>query len=118
MANFPTTVRPDYPVEEIWPEADVAIHTHRDGSEQRRKVGAGPLGGFRFTIGGTLPLSKAQRDEIYAHFAGQDGTLTAFNWLNQETAENHVVRYARRPDSSHVRYGRYTLQIELVKVPA
>lgn len=118
MANFPQTRKPDYPVDTFVEEPDVLIHAHRDGSEQRRLRGAGSLGGFRFTMGGSLPLSTADKDEILAHWTGQDGTLTAFNWAHPETAANHVVRYARRPDVQHVAYGRFILQIEFVKVPA
>ena len=118
MANFPTSRKPDYPVEEIWVEPDVRIHQHRDGSEQRRKIGAGVLGGFRFTMGGSLPLTAAHKDEILSHWLGQDGTLTAFNWLHPETGANHVVRYGSRPSVSHLHYQRFVLNIEFVKVPA
>jgi len=117
MANFPTTPLPDTPLnEEAAQTADVLISAHRDGSEQRRKVGDGR--GRRFSLVWTYEISRAERDSIIAHYNGQNGMLTAFVWTHPETGENITVRYDGIPQDQQVAYDAYTMQVQFQEVAA
>ncbi|MFB3828963.1 MAG: hypothetical protein ACE15B_19510 [Bryobacteraceae bacterium] len=119
MADFPADPKPDYPIEETPAVPDVLISTHRDGSEQRRLRGAGKGPTFRLSFGGSAPVTKAQRDAILDHFAGQNGSLTAFNWTHPErTSETHLVRYGEAPTFRLIAYNAYEGEVKLEKVTA
>lgn len=117
MPSFPSTPLPDTPLdEEAAQTAEVLVSPHRDGSEQRRKVGDGR--GRRFTLRWTYPLTRAERDSIISHYNGQDGMLTAFQWAHPETAEAITVRYDGPPQSSQIAYDAHTMTVTFQEVAA
>jgi len=118
MADFPSNPGNDYPVEIGAAEPEVLISTHRDGSEQRRVKGAGRKRTIRLSFGSSMPITYAQQQAIVAHYAGQNGTATSFNWTNIETGETLVCRYAERPNFQHVGYNAYQGSVTLQEVTA
>ena len=117
MADFPN-LNPDYPVTETPADPDVLISRHRDGSQQRRLRGAGPKRRWRVGFGTALPMPQSERDQIDAHFQGQNGSLTAFNWTHPETTEVILVIYVRRPTFTHVGFDLYSVDVEFEEVAA
>ena len=119
MPDFPSNPKPEYPIEEVPAVPEVLVSKHRDGSEQRRLKGAGEGPTFMLPFGQSCPITKTQRDAILNHFAGQHGTLTAFNWTHPErTAETILVRYVDAPSFRLVGYNAYQGQVNLKQVPA
>jgi hypothetical protein len=119
MADFPTTPKPDYPVEETPAAPEVLISTHKDGSEQRRYKGAGKGPTFRLSFGASLPISNAERLAILNHYDGQSGTTLAFNWHHPERmGETHLVRYTELPQIRHVCFNGYEATVSFQEVPA
>ncbi len=118
LADFPTVRKPDYPVEVSLAEPEVLISRHRDGTEQRRLKGAGDKRIFRFTMGGSLPLTNAERTQFTNHYAAQSGQLLAFFWTHPEWNEVIKVRYAEPISVRHVGYNAYELEVRLKEVAA
>ncbi len=119
MPDFPTTRKPDYPLEETPAEPEVLISIHKDGSEQRRLKGAGKGRTFRLSFGSSMPLTNAERAAILNHFSGQNGSAIAFNWQHPErTAETYLVRYLETPKFSLIGYNCYEGEVALQEVPA
>lgn len=118
MADFPSTPKPVYPIDETPIAPEVLISTFRDGSEQRRLKGAGKKRLFKLKFGGGLPMTAAEKNGIETHYAGENGTLSSFNWTHPETAEVIKVRYNSAPSFNHVAYNFYEGTVELQEVPA
>lgn len=119
MANFPTDPVPSYPIEETWPEPQVLVSKHRDGTEQRRLKGAGTLALYKIPYGSSLPITNAQRLALLDHYNAQEGTLVSFLWLHPERiGETHLVRYAEKPTFQLVGYNCYQGNVTLQEVPA
>jgi phage-related protein len=117
MPDFPSTRKPDYPIEEAPAAPEVLISVHKDGTEQRRLKGGGVRRTFRLTFGGSMPLTNAERVEIVNHFAAQNGTAIAFNWQHPErTDETYLVRYLETPKFSLVGYNCYQGEVALQEV--
>ncbi|MCL4797635.1 MAG: hypothetical protein KJZ84_23935 [Bryobacteraceae bacterium] len=108
MANFPSSPRPSYPIEERAAEPDVLVSQHRDGSEQRRLKAAGKGRQFTLNFGSSLPITNAERQAILSHYADEKGKLNAFQWQHPErTSETITVRYGEAPEFTHVGYDAY-----------
>lgn len=118
MANFPAIESYEYPVAQTPATPDVLISKHRDGSEQRRLKGAGPMRRWELNLGAEFPMEKTERDAILAHFAGQNGMLDAFLWDHPETAEQVTVRYDAEPTEQLVAVGLYSMAVVFQEVPA
>jgi hypothetical protein len=118
MAAFPTNPLPDYPLEETAQEFDVQITRHRDGSEQRRKKGAGKRRVFKLGFGGSLPITQTEMQAILDHWTGQNGMTTSFAWAHPERGTNYTVRYDAVPTFTLVAYNFYTGSVVLQEVPA
>lgn len=116
MANFPTSPRPSYPIEETPGEPEVLISTHKDGSEQRRLKGDGKGRQFRLSFGSSMPVTNTERLAIVNHYIAQDGALTAFYWTHPERGDVHLVRYAEAPSFRHVGYNAYEGEVRLQEV--
>lgn len=95
MADFPATLKADYPITERPRVFRVAINTHNDGTEQRVLLSPGRPPTFALSFQG---LAEANRDELLTHYAGQEGELVAFDWVHPETAATLLVRYAGPPE--------------------
>jgi phage-related protein len=117
MASFPTTPPPVYPIEEGLADPEVLTTTFRDGTEQRRLKGTGPLRTFKLKFGGGMPITNAERGFIVAHYTGQNGKLTSFSWTHPDRAEVITVRYAAKPTFTNVGYNFYNGTVELQEVP-
>ncbi len=118
MADFPTSPKPSYPIEETAQQPEVLISRHKDGSEQRRYKGAGAKGAWALSFGSSCPITNAERQAIMTHYSA-NSTLTAFNWTHPErTSETHLVRYAEAPVFNHVGYDAYEGQVKLQEVLA
>jgi len=117
MADFPTSPRPSYPIEETAAQPEVLISRHKDGSEQRRYKGAGDRRTFVLPFGSSCPITNAERLVIVNHWADHS-TLTAFNWTHTERGETIRVRYVEAPNFRHVGYDAYEGQVKLKEVPA
>ena len=118
MPDFPTAPAPSYPVEETAITPEVLITKHRDGTEQRRLKGPGRKRTFKLQFGSSLPVTNTERLNIVNHFAGQNGTLTSFNWTHPDRAEAMTVRYAAAPVFRNVGYALYEGTVELEEVVA
>jgi phage-related protein len=118
MADFPTAPLPSYPIAETLITPEVLVTKHRDGSQQRRLKGPGAKRTFKLKFGADLPISNAERLAIVTHFAGENGTLTSFNWLHPERGETILVRYSAAPTFEHAAYNSYNGAVELEEVPA
>jgi phage-related protein len=117
MADFPADPLPSYPIEESVAEPEVLVSVHKDGSEQRRFKGGGKGRTFRLSFGASAPITNSQRQAILDHYAGQYGSLNAFNWTHPErTTETYLVRYAERPQFRHVGYNAYEGEVILQEV--
>ena len=117
MANFPTSPKPNYPVEETLPAPEVLVSVHKDGSEQRRLKGAGKKRLFRLSFGTSSPITNSDRLVIAGHFAS-NSTLNSFNWVHPERAETILCRYSETPTWRHVGYNAYEGQVVLQEVAA
>ena len=118
MAAFPTTPLPDYPLEEAPQAFDVLVTVHRDGSEQRRKKGAGKRRVFKLSFGGSLPVTQTESQAILDHWTGQNGMTSSFQWTHPERGTVYTVRYESVPSFSLVGYNSYSGQVQLLEVPA
>ena len=98
MADFPTSPLPSYPLEETATAPEVLVTVHRDGTEQRRLKGAGKKRTYKLVFGSALPITDAERITLKNHFAGQNGTLTAFNWTHPDRAETLLCRHSDIPE--------------------
>jgi len=118
MADFPTTPKPVYPIEEMPIAPEVLLTTFRDGTEQRRLKGTGKKRLFKLKFGGAMPITTGEKTSLQAHYNGQNGLLTSFNWTHPETAEVIKVRYASTPSFELVAFNFYNGTVELQEVPA
>jgi phage-related protein len=117
MASFPTDPLPVYPIEESMQKTEVLVTTFRDGTEQRRLKGQGPLRTFKLKFGGGMPVTNAERGFIVAHYTGQNGPLTSFSWTHPDRGEVITVRYVGPPTFTNVGYNFYNATVELQEVP-
>jgi hypothetical protein len=118
VADFPTSPKPSYPIEESAAMPDVAVSTHRDGTEQRRYKGAGTGRTFKLPYGSTLPITNTERLLLMAHWTGQRGIMDSFNFVHPERGETIVCRYAEKPTFNHTGYNCYEGSVSLQEVPA
>lgn len=118
MAAFPSTPLPDYPIEETAQEFEVLVTRHRDGSEQRRKKGAGKRRVFKLPFGGSLPITQTEMQALLDHWSGQNGMTTSFAWNHPERGTAYTVRYDAVPTFNLVGYNFYSGSIVLQEVPA
>lgn len=118
MANFPTTPKPSYPIEELPANPEVLVSVHKDGSEQRRLKGTGGGQEFRIPFGSTLPITYTEMNAILTHWASETAMLNAFTWTHPERGTEYLVRYAERPSFRHVAYNAYEGEVRLKVVLA
>lgn len=118
MASFPTDPAPVYPIEEGLAKTEVLVTTYRDGTEQRRLKGSGPMRTFKLKFGGSMPITNTERGFIVAHYTGQDGMLYSFTWTHPDRAEAITVRYAAEPSFTNVGYNFYNGTVQLQEVPS
>lgn len=118
-SDFPSTPKPDYPIDETPANPEILISTHKDGSEQRRYKGAGAGRMFGLKFGGSCPITLDECQGISDHFAARNGTFGTFNWQHPErTAETYLVRYVEAPSFTLVGYNAYQAQVKLKVIPA
>ncbi len=113
MADFPSSPRPEYPIEEVFGEPDVLISRHRDGSEQRRYKGPGQTEEFILPFGRSMPITNTERMAIVNHYIAQKGRTTSFYWTHPERGSVHLVRYNDRPNFQLTGYNCYSGSISL-----
>lgn len=118
MADFPSSPKPDYPIEETPAAPEVLVSRHRDGSEQRRLKGAGDGPTFSMRFGGSCPITATEMGALTSHYAGEDGELQSFHWTHPERGGSLLVRYVGAPRVNHVAYNAYQVEVKLMVVPA
>jgi hypothetical protein len=118
MADFPSTPKPSYPIEELPSNPEILVSVHKDGTEQRRYKGAGGGQEFRIPYGATLPITYAEMSQILSHWAEETALLNSFNWTHPERGTVYKVRYAERPSFRHVGLNSYEGEVRLKVVPA
>ena len=117
MADFPTSPRPSYPIQETATSPEVLISKHKDGSEQRRLKGAGTKRTFVLSFGSSLPITNSERQAIETHWIA-NSTLHSFHWTHPERGETILARYLEAPSFNHVGYDAYEGQVKLQEVPS
>jgi len=118
MADFPSAPLPVYPVGETSTTPEVLITKFRDGGEQRRKKGPGPMRAFKLKFGGAMPITKTEKDAVDAHYAGQSGNLVSFHWTHPDRAEVITVRYSAPPEWMNEANNFYSGSVQFQEVPA
>ena len=115
MANFPSTVKPDYPYP-VAPYYRTAVSKMRGGNEKRTEL---PGGGYRrWTL--SFTLTATQFATLLAFFIARKGKCESFNFTCLYDSQTYVVRFDHDEfPGSWSRNNIYTVpNLKLVEVDA